>query len=137
MSENRMSKINYIAAVELEVSDPWEFGTVHGTGPFYGKLVKLFSSKVYCGDKLAVLKLNKSLDFKAVRYEYLLAQARHTDASITELENGGKVRCNLSAISEGSANANDPLVASREDPRAPGLVGSVSWQKEADKELVP
>ena len=115
--------------IELEISDPWDFGTVHGTGPFQGCLVKFFESGAYDVDKLGVAKLDTALDFQNVHYEYLLVQSRHADVHIVEIESGRTVLCNLSAISETSANAEDPLVASKNDPKGVVLVGSVSSRK--------
>lgn len=126
-----MSEFEHNIEVELEVSDPWEFGTAHGTGPFHGRIIKVFLSEVYSGGKLAVLKLDTSLNYKTIRYEFLLIQARHTDTSVVDIEDGGKVLCNLSVISARSANATDPMIASRDDPHAPGLVGSIVYRKDA------
>jgi len=115
--------------VEIEISDPWEFGTTHGTGPFGGRLTKVFSSEEYSGGKLAVLKLYTFLDFNGVRYKFLLAQARHTDSSVADIDDGKTVLCNISAISEKSFTATNPLISSRDDPHATGLVGSVARRK--------
>jgi hypothetical protein len=123
----------YNMEVAIEVSDPWEFGTAHGTGPFDGHLMKLFSCKEYNGDILAVLRLDTPLDFKGMRYEFLLAQARHTNVSVADIENGNQILCNISAISKQSAAAVDPLISSKDDPHAIGLVGSVVRKKKSGK----
>lgn len=122
---------DYIAIIDVEISDPWDFGTAHGTGPFQGCLIKFFASQEYGADKLGVVKLDEPLDFQNMRYEYLLVQSRHVDTQVAEIENGKRVLCNLSAISEASTNATDPLIASRNDPKSTVLVGSVTRRKNA------
>jgi len=121
-----MQQYKHQVRIELEVSDPWEFCTVHGTGPFHGLLIKLFTSMEYGADKLGVVKLDTPLYFHGMQYEYLLVQSRHADVHVVELENGRTICCNLSAISETSANLGDPLVASRNDNKAVVLVGSIA-----------
>lgn len=113
--------------IDLEISDPWEFGTVHGTGPFRALLVKFFTSSTYECDKLGVAKLDVSVIFKGKTYEYILMQSRHTDVGIEELKRGNTILCNLLAISENSADSSDPLEASKNDPKATILVGSVRF----------
>ena len=123
--DGRIILADHEVRIELEVSDPWGFCTVHGTGPFHGRLIKFFASEEYDADKPGVAKLDTPLDFQGMQYEYLLVQSRHADVRVAEIENGRKVFCNLSPISETSANAADPLVASRSGHRAAVLVGSI------------
>ena len=128
-----MQQSDHEARIEIEVSDPWEFCTVHGTGPFHGRLIKLFTSEEYYSDKLGVAKLDTPLDFKGMQYEYLLVQSRHADVHVAEIENGRTVCCNLSAISKTSANLADPLVAARNDNKAIVLVGSITRKNRGQK----
>ena len=83
-------------SVAVTVSDPWDFVTVHGSGPFIGKITKISTINPVQGwgkDPAAIIRLDKPLVFKDLEYKYLIASPRlERDEMITfriaRLENG-------------------------------------------------
>jgi hypothetical protein len=118
-----------LTRIEIEISDPWEFSSSHGTGPFQGRLMSFFESEAYGMDKLGVAKFDTLLDCQGGRCDHLLLQSRYVDFPIVEVENGNNVICNLSAISEASAQGTDPMSASQNDPSSVVLIGTVTYRK--------
>ncbi len=114
--------------LEIEVSDPWEFGKVHGTGPFSAVFLRTFSSKAYTVAELGIAQLLEPLEFDGMVYEYLLLQPRHLESSLEQMEKEHEVPCNLSRISDKSASSPDPLLVSRQEPESTSLVGTVRTQ---------
>ncbi len=100
--------------VAVHVSDPWEFGTAHGCGPFPGRVVAVDSVAA-----ILFVELDLPLEFEGVRWQVLACSARHVGTPLTAL---GKecVSCSfLAAVGQGDSW--------RMPPRgSPHLIGSVS-----------
>ena len=111
--------------IRLTVSDPWDFGTVNGCGPFSGELLRIIVSSKYAESAVAVVKLEKSLYYKSSQYEYLFLQPRLRGIEIKEIAAGSAVPCNMTAITARCAKAIDPL-ASWEGVGEEVLIGDIS-----------
>ena len=94
-------------SVTIMVSDPWEFGTVHGVGPFKAKVVKI--GKGESGQLKALLRLDMPIAFEGVRYEFLVAASRSVSQPIEGLAHGSSAFCSMIAISPEQANSSKPL----------------------------
>jgi hypothetical protein len=67
------------AAVEIMVSDPWDFGTLHGCGPFLAtvnKVGKEFWTKNSVGAAALLLQLKTPVAYRESHCEFLIASAR-------------------------------------------------------------
>ena len=112
--------------VDICISDPWEFGTENGCGPFQAVIVDMAFSEVWSHEVLFV-HLSEALEYKGMTFDLLVASARHgsTDQAIVGLMRGG-----------GDMPANFlPVPIQREDGVGPmefveqwrgwGLIGSI------------
>ncbi len=95
--------------VVLTVSDPWEFGTAHGTGPFFAAIIGVDMTGDY-GDigKRLLLRLATVIVFEGTSCEYLVAQPRFRGDTLLALPEK-PVNCNLTAISAERAVSSSPL----------------------------
>ena len=82
--------------VEFYVSDPWEFGTEHGCGPFQATIFRASS-------RCVLIRLDTPLTFDGTRYEYIVVAPRHDNVSLSDLETGERISCNMY---QGSPNAS-------------------------------
>ncbi|HEY7066040.1 MAG TPA: hypothetical protein VII06_31500 [Chloroflexota bacterium] len=94
--------------VQVWVSEPWDFGTEHGCGPFRATVLESGAVDSMPGDTV-LLRLATALEFKGVRCEYLVATPRHEAPSFASLDSGGMLPANLVRIPEDRAAAPDPL----------------------------
>jgi len=94
-------------SVAVMVSDPWEFGTAHGVGPFTAKVVK--TGKDESGLLKALLRLDVPIVFEGVRYEFIVAESRAVSHPIEGLAHGSSAFCSMTAISSDQANSSKPL----------------------------
>lgn len=74
--------------VDLTVSDPWEFGTECGDGPFRGRVID--SS----GDALAI-RLEAPLRFQGMQLATVIVRPRHTGESMDVLVSARRLSANL------------------------------------------
>jgi len=96
--------------VEIIVSDPWDFGTAHGAGPFKACLTCAASdpNRAMKGTA-AVFKLEETRMFRDVKCEYFVAQTRHEGSDLERLSVGEPVNCNLICIPVERALSDNPL----------------------------
>lgn len=96
--------------VKITVSEPWEFGTMHGTGPFAGQVLLVGSDPNRSEKRTAALvRLDKPLIFENVTCEFFVAQPRLKNQSIEAITAGAPVECGLTCISTERARSADPL----------------------------
>ena len=96
--------------VKITVSEPWEFGTMHGTGPFAGQILFVGSDPNRSEKRAAALvRLDKPLFFEGVICEFFVAQPRLKDQSIETITTGASVECGLTCISTERARSANPL----------------------------
>lgn len=80
--------------VVVTISDPWEFGTRCGVGPFPGRIVDQRSDAV-------AVKLDAPLLYDGRRLAAVIVRARHVSASLGGLGDGEEVVANfLFTVSE-------------------------------------
>ena len=96
-------------SINVVVSDPWEFGTLHGTGPFTGKILKVGVDPSNSERQSALIQLDMPLVFEGVQCEFFVANSRHVDESLQDILNGSSVVCNLTRISQDHASSSNPL----------------------------
>lgn len=103
--------------VTLMVSDPWEFGTEVGSGPFYGVVERTKESDL-------LISLQKHLLFRSVGYSHMLASPRHVGTGFDRLATGTQVPASLVLITKAVAEGPDPFSPERWT-RGAGLIGSI------------
>lgn len=94
--------------ISIVVSDPWDFGTVHGTGPFVGVVLaeKGFEEDI---SRNALIKLDAPLEYKGVLCEYFVADARSQGDSLGSISGRKTVPCALTQVPEEHIQSHDPF----------------------------
>jgi len=75
----------------LEVSDPWEFGSEHGAGPFAASIDTASPQGL-------ILKLASPLTYKGLIFRSVVATARHDDKPLDTITDHGFTPVNLTPI---------------------------------------
>ena len=116
--------------VEILVSDPWEFGTEVGTGPFLARIEKVFSSRLIAvsestSEERILLHLDKPFGYNGLKCEYLIASSRLAGEYLAVLAVGNIAATNFVRVSQIRAEADDPFGGQISDERSFSLIGSV------------
>jgi hypothetical protein len=113
------------STVSVLVSEPWEFGTEHGVGPFTATVFQVNEG----GDREqgVLLQLTAPLTYQGVQCEYLIASPRYAGEAIGSLITGQTLPCCLTRIPEERATGPDPFDLSAWRGGV-GLLGSVARQ---------
>jgi hypothetical protein len=108
----------------LMVSDPWDFGTEHGNGPFEVTVKSESRSAL-------LLKLSKSFMFDGVEWEMLSITSRHEGVDILTLVKGGKIHVNAIRVTKEEAESDtDSFGWSFYRGRYSMLIGSLQLKRE-------
>ncbi|HQF84805.1 MAG TPA: hypothetical protein PLX58_07505 [Smithellaceae bacterium] len=96
-----MSKKNLIGSrMALFVSDPWEFGSECGTGPFVGTIKDEDNGK-------ALVRFDKTISYGGTDYSLCICFPRHQGKDINDILNGTRVSVNVMLISAKDASLSD------------------------------
>jgi len=95
------SKLNNLV-IKLTVSDPWEFCTENGEGPFSATIVSTDEHESI------LLKLENSLKYDGHDCEYFVASPRHEGVQIESLEKN-ELDCNMKLIPKDKAESDNPF----------------------------
>lgn len=98
--------------VALTVSDPWDFVTVHGSGPFHGKILSIGTPAPGAGwgtEAAALIRLDKPLVYQGEVFEFLIASPRLSGSHVADLLVGRRVGCALANISADKATSGRPF----------------------------
>jgi hypothetical protein len=66
-------------AAQLTITEPWEFGSVHGCGPFQATI------KLHEDDEYMLLELAKPITWQGTEFIRLIAATRHAGVSFARL----------------------------------------------------
>jgi hypothetical protein len=110
--------------VNLIVSDPWEFGSQHGTGPFNGRILGVSFHCASNEDIAVLLQLDHPLSFEGQSVEYFVVTPRVEGDDLRSLADGALVFVSLTRITEEQACSNDPFNLTRWRGGL-GLIGSL------------
>jgi hypothetical protein len=100
----------------LEISDPWDFVTMHGAGPFPAVVLASGSGAI-------LLRLNSPLRFAGVDYGHLVATARHAAPNLESAAHSVAVPVNLVPVEASGSIAEWRKSAA--DWRGKHLVGTL------------
>lgn len=94
--------------VEITVSDPWEWGTEVGCGPFPAKVLKW---KMGPDGKPTQMLLSflEPKTFQGVECTYFVGGPRFVGHRLEDVIRGGMVDCDLTRIPEERVNSADPF----------------------------
>ncbi len=85
--------------VGLMISDPWDFGTACGVGPFYGKVVDCGTKKIADEDvQRALVTLDRPINYLNTNHVSAICSVRHEGASLNDLEAGLDVSVNITLL---------------------------------------
>lgn len=84
-------------------SDPWDLGEALKWQPLRGELLQM--TRDDHGGK-ALIELNESMSYGDSVYRYVVASPRHEGSEIAELQNGKKVFCAITGISDEQAKSS-------------------------------
>jgi hypothetical protein len=129
-----MTKVGLIGMeMSIIVSDPWEFGTVHGTGPFIAKVLQIGIDQYIPGKELLLLQLKTPLIYQDVTCEYFIASPRLEGGDIKALvAKGDEVYCSLIRIPAERATSKNPFDLSWWRGGI-GLIGTLRCSEDLDE----
>jgi hypothetical protein len=86
-------------SVALMISDPWDFGTECGVGPFNGKITDFGTEKIADEDiERGLVELDRSISYLNTKYVSAICQVRHDGASLDNLKAGLDVSVNIALL---------------------------------------
>jgi hypothetical protein len=100
--------------VTLYVSEPWDFGTEVGVGPFPVVIEQVsirfhaYSQKIYQHESL-LLRLKSPFAYQNLKCEFLLASPRHEGHDLQKFVLGDPVSFNFLRIPSLRAQSDDPF----------------------------
>jgi hypothetical protein len=94
--------------VEILVSDPWDWCTVIGGGPFDAKILKW---KIDKGGQAVEMLLSLLIPrtYKGVECAYFVGSPRHEEDRLEDILRGRELPCDLVCIPKDRANSTDPF----------------------------
>lgn len=95
-------------AVNLTISEPWDFGAAHGNGPFPATVVDVTREEGTGGGALLV-RLEKPLWFQGNFCEHLIATPSAGGEKLDKLEPSGSLSCRFVSISPQGARSASPF----------------------------
>jgi hypothetical protein len=94
--------------VGLMISDPWDFGTACGVGPFYGKVTDSGTKKVADEDvQRALVTLDRPINYLNTNHVSAICSLRHEGASLDDLAAGLDVSVNITLLPIKAKTFND------------------------------
>ena len=83
----------------LMISDPWEFGTECGVGPFYGQLTDSGTERISTVDVQRVLvALERPINYSGTIYLSAICHMRHEGNSLNDLQAKLSVSVNVTFL---------------------------------------
>lgn len=92
--------------ISIMLSDPWDLGEALKWQPLQGELLQI--TRDDHGGK-ALIELNESISYRDSVYRYVVASPRHKGSQIAELQDGKKVFCAMTGISDEQAKSSDAM----------------------------
>jgi len=112
-----MARKNLIGSiVAFVISDPWEFGTECGIGPFFGIIKDKNSGK-------ALIYLDKTISYSGTNYSVCVCTSRHQGKDIDDILNGEKVAANMMLISTKATSFSD--VDKQSQNKSQAVIGTI------------
>lgn len=110
--------------IALRISDPWDFGTQCGVGPFFGSAIDEDNNRL-------LLLFTKPITYLDLTYQSALCSLRHKGSSIRDLICGGAIAVNVVLLTDQPARLND--VRECEFKKGFAAIGSLEISKKGVK----
>jgi hypothetical protein len=94
------------SSVCITLSDPWDLGESLGWKPLFGTLVKADAD---LDGGRALVRFNKTINYRGTSYQYAVAAPRYKGDSLKVVDEGGKVYCSFTGVSDEHASLDDAL----------------------------
>lgn len=88
-------------------SDPWDFVTEHGPGPFTANVLRVNESDP--GEGALLVQLQHPLIYRGIRCEYFVVSPRHEGDDIASLAGGKVLPCGLTQIPADRVDSTNPF----------------------------
>jgi hypothetical protein len=92
--------------IKIHISDPWDLGESLNWEPLEGSLIAISDFPL---GGMALIKLNKSFNYKSTECEYFIATPRYTGANIKTLVKEGSMICGITRIPKELAESQNPF----------------------------
>lgn len=92
------------------LSDPWDLGEALKWQPLRGELLRITHDD--CGGK-ALIELNESISYRDSVCRYVVASPRNKGSEIEDLQNGKKVSCAMTGLSDEQAKSSAAMDISK------------------------
>lgn len=102
--------------VALVISDPWEFGSECGTGPFEGNIKDEDSGK-------ALVRFDKAISYGGTNFSLCICSPRHQGKDISDILNGEKIAANMMLISAKVESLSD--VDQQSQYKTQAIIGTI------------
>ena len=90
------------------ISDPWDFGTACGVGPFRGRVIDSGTKKIADEDvQRALVTLDRPINYLNTNHVSAICSVRHEGASLEELEAGLDLSVNITLLPTEAKTFND------------------------------
>ncbi|SRR6266481_5118223 len=117
--------------VAFTVSDPWDFVTSAGSGPFKGAVVKTRMNPRTRSISLLV-RCDAVIAYAGEATRSFVVESRLEGRPLDALATGKEVPCNLTGIDEAKAPPENPFDLSVQAPEGLLLVGSIRREAKGD-----
>lgn len=95
--------------VGVLVSDPWEFCSAHGNGPFGANVVDVGSNEWEPGTDALLIRLKSPVAYRGTQCEFFIVSARHQGADLAAVASGGSVLCSFTQVPAQRARSATPF----------------------------
>jgi hypothetical protein len=114
------------ASIRIQVSDPWDFVTTYGDGPFRGKIVAVKSGESGSEKMSALVEVNEQVQENlSLPFKYLIVSARYEFDTIDLILSSEGVDCAMIPVSIEQAKSLNPFDLSKWRG-GQGLIGTIT-----------
>jgi hypothetical protein len=92
--------------IQVSLSDPWDLGESLKWQPLCGVMLKV---NIDAQGGRALVKFDQPVAYRGEFYQFAVAAPRHEGSSLKTLQDGGKVFCSFTAVSEEHAQSENAL----------------------------
>jgi len=108
--------------IAIVPTDPWDFVTENGTGPFSGTVTAVGKLNQAAA---VIIRLDRPLAYKGKSAELLLASTRQPSSGFAATPSPGAVFCNVASISDDEARRGISEITALQTRLL--FLGGVSW----------
>lgn len=84
--------------ISIVISEPWDFVTEQGSGPFKASVIQIGIDPWNQGQKALLIYLDTPFIYKGVNYKYLIVTSRYDSDDVSSLVSNSSINCNFVGI---------------------------------------